>query len=305
MFKFKILPSVLLSTTLLFSVLISLLIKQETAKAGGCHWADITCNPHLKPITKPLSENAWGEAGGSAYPAAANIMIARHNNSTVRKMDRFQTGNLRPHFGNLVDQVRVIYQARMMDQWGSGQYSIDAGTAGQTYCDRIYIRDSYKPNDFQQLELLAHELVHARQCQQLGGMGKFGFHYFREFKRAGLNYRNNKLEREAYDFAGRIAGSFSPVCRFGGVVGGVTNCQLTALPAIVQGVRYWLDTDPRWPGVYYWTDNKGVCSHGGSEAGGGGNHCIIVNYQGKLQASVKYWLDTDPRWPGVYYEDFR
>lgn len=95
----------------------------------------------------------------------------------------------------------------------------------------------------------------------------------------------------------RLAG-----CRLGGTAAGA-NCLLTALPQIKQGVNYWLDTDPRWPGVYYSTDNLGVCAHGGSPAGGGGRNCIIVNYQGKLQSGVNYWLDTDPRWPGVYYRD--
>jgi hypothetical protein len=93
-------------------------------------------------------------------------------------------------------------------------------------------------------------------------------------------------------------------CRFGGAISNATNCQLTALPVLQPGVRYWLDTDPRWPGVYYWTDNKGVCAYDGVAAGGGGNHCMIVKYApDQIRAGVRYWLDTDPRWPGVYYND--
>jgi hypothetical protein len=111
----------------------------------------------------------------------------------------------------LVDQVVVIYNARMMNQWSALGKSIPLGGVeadGQTYCNRIYIRGSYRPNDLQQVELLAHELVHSRQCRDLGGEAKFGFHYFREYKRAGLNYANNKLEREADSFANQIASSF-------------------------------------------------------------------------------------------------
>ena len=49
-------------------------------------------------------------------------------------------------------------------------------------------------------------MTHSKQCEELGGEGKFGFHYFREFKRAGQNYENNKLEREAYSFEEQFAG---------------------------------------------------------------------------------------------------
>jgi hypothetical protein len=161
------------------------------------------------PGSKDFAENAWGEAGAVAYPAAASIMRGRHGSS--QGLDSFQKRNLKPHFGDLVDQVVVIYNASMMDRWSALGKSINLSgvdTAAQTYCDRIYVRDPYKPNDLQQLELLAHELVHSRQCQSLGGAGKFGFHYFREFKRAGLGYDGNKLEKEADSFSKQIASSF-------------------------------------------------------------------------------------------------
>jgi hypothetical protein len=162
------------------------------------------------PGSKDFAENAWGEAGAVAYPAAASIMRGRHGSS--QGLDSFQKRNLKPHFGDLVGQVVVIYNASMMDRWSALGKSINLSgvdTAAQTYCDRIYVRDPYKPNDLQQLELLAHELVHSRQCQSLGGAGKFGFHYFREFKRAGLGYDGNKLEKEADSFSKQIASSFS------------------------------------------------------------------------------------------------
>jgi len=49
--------------------------------------------------------------------------------------------------------------------------------------------------------------MHSKQCEQLGGEEKFGFQYFKEYKRAGLNYENNKLEREASSFENRFAQS--------------------------------------------------------------------------------------------------
>lgn len=49
--------------------------------------------------------------------------------------------------------------------------------------------------------------LHSKQCEELGGAGKFGYHYFKEFKKANQSYRNNRLEREAYDFQYRFASS--------------------------------------------------------------------------------------------------
>jgi hypothetical protein len=80
-------------------------------------------------------------------------------------------------------------------------------SAAQTYCNRIYVKDSYQSGNRDQLLLLAHELRHAQQCTELGGEGKFGFHYFREYKRAGHNYENNSLEKSAEERASTIARS--------------------------------------------------------------------------------------------------
>ena len=178
--------------------------------SAKCNRFDITCNPHIKPLTKPLVEQAWGEAGAVAYPAAADVMRGRNGGS--QGLDVSQKQHLRPHFGDLVDRVVIVYGARMMDQWSAGGKEINLSgvdTAAQTYCNRIYVRDSYKSNDSQQLVTLSHEMTHSKQCEELGGEGKFGFHYFREFKRAGQNYENNKLEQEAYSFANQFASLLS------------------------------------------------------------------------------------------------
>jgi hypothetical protein len=127
----------------------------------------------------------------------------RANNGSSRGLDETQKQYLRSYFGNLLDRIAVIYNANLVDEWSAGGHKIrvsEVESAAQTYCNRIYVDDPYKPNDIGQLKLLAHELTHSKQCEQLGGAGKFGFHYFREYKRAGQNYENNKLEREAYAF---------------------------------------------------------------------------------------------------------
>jgi hypothetical protein len=166
----------------------------------GCGSWDITCNPNVKGTTKPIVEDLWGEAGQAAYKTASEIMY--RTNGSSRSLDDEQKKWLRPLHGSPVDRVSVIYNSRMMERWGIPGTGKDIvlrkpESEGQTYCNRIYIRDGYKPGDINQIYLLAHELEHSAQCERLGGMGKFGWHYFREYKRAGLNYENNKLEKEA------------------------------------------------------------------------------------------------------------
>lgn len=158
------------------------------------------------PGSKEIAEQLWGEAGAIAYQAAAQIM--RERNGGGQGLDETQKNFLRQQFSGLVDHVSVAYNSKMMDQWEALGICIhDAGTSGQTYGDRIYLRDPYSPDDSNQLILLADELRHSQQCRELGGLGKFGFHYFREFKRAGQNYENNSMEveaREAENLARRL-----------------------------------------------------------------------------------------------------
>jgi hypothetical protein len=70
---------------------------------------------------------------------------------------------------------------------------------------------------------------------------------------------------------------------------------------IKEGVKYWLDLTPEWPGVYYYSDIKDKCLYGGlSEGGADGHNCTLTRLP-NLTAGVKYWLDLNPQWPGVYY----
>lgn len=154
------------------------------------------------PGSAEVAEQAWGEAGSAAYQAAARIM--RERNGSGQKLDETQKRFLRSRFGGLVDQVSVRYGARMMSEWCALGKCVNLGgvdSAAQTYCDRIYVGDSYKPNDADQLVLLAHEMRHSQQCRERGGEGKFGFHYFREYKKAGQNYASNSMEKDAENTA--------------------------------------------------------------------------------------------------------
>jgi hypothetical protein len=84
------------------------------------------------------------------------------------------------------------------------------------------------------------------------------------------------------------------------------NCAVRAIAAgqLRKLVKYWVDADPRWPGVYY----KQVlrrCPYGGAVSGGG--NCQLLAFPADLlETGIDYWVEKDPRWPGVYYRpDFR
>ncbi|WP_201320536.1 DUF4157 domain-containing protein [Pseudanabaena sp. lw0831] len=153
-----------------------------------------------------LADEAWGQAGSIAYQAAARTM--RSKNGEGVPLENVQKRYLRRYFLNYIDRVQIIYNAQMMDRWILGNVAVHFGqveTIAQTYCDRIYLRDDYKSEDAKQLSVLAHEMVHVRQCFQNGGLDQFGYQYFVEYKRAKQKYENNLMEREAYDIQSRFA----------------------------------------------------------------------------------------------------
>jgi len=52
----------------------------------------------------------------------------------------------------------------MPNWWIYAGFKVDIGqehSIAQTYCKRIYVNDPYKPGDYGQITLLAHELIHS------------------------------------------------------------------------------------------------------------------------------------------------
>jgi hypothetical protein len=146
-----------------------------------------------------LVDEAWGQAGSIAYQAAAKTM--RSKNGAGLPLDNIQKRYLRRYFIDYLDRVTVVYNAQMMDRWKFGNVAVHFGNVeaiAQTYCDRIYLRDPQNSEDLRQLGIIAHEMVHVRQCVQNGGLDQFGYQYFVEYKRAKQKYENNLMEREAY-----------------------------------------------------------------------------------------------------------
>ena len=154
--------------------------------------------PELQEIVTPTPELAWSEAGATVLPLAAQIMLMR--NPIGAGLEATQKGYLRPFFGDLVDRVTIVYQAKLLDRWSQGGKETHIGgvdSSAQTYCDRIYIRASSQPHDTDRLILLAHELAHAQQCDRAGGISQFGERYFKGYYDGGQTYQNNPLEKSA------------------------------------------------------------------------------------------------------------
>jgi hypothetical protein len=152
----------------------------------------------LKEIANSSPERVWRETGATVMPVAAQIMAVR--NVAGVPLDKAQKGYLRPLFGNLVDRVTIVYQAKLLDRWSQGGKETHIGkvnSSAQTYGDRIYLRTAHQPRKIDQLILIAHELTHSQQCQQAGGIGKFGARYFEGYYQGGETYEDNPLEKSA------------------------------------------------------------------------------------------------------------
>jgi hypothetical protein len=170
--------------------------------------------PALPVITPQSSARAWGETGATVLPFAAQIMALR--NPQGIPLDAAQKVYLRPLFGDLVDRVTVVYQAQLLDRWsqdGKETHIGEVNSAAQTYCDRIYIRAAHQQRKTEGLILLAHEMTHSQQCQQAGGIDKFGRRYFQGYFQGGQTYENNPLEKSAWavekKFARQLCNSVS------------------------------------------------------------------------------------------------
>lgn len=155
-------------------------------------------------VPKKYSEAAWGKVGAGGYQAAAQWMIA--HNGKGQPLDEIQKHYLRPHFGDLVDRVDVIYNATLLDEWVAASFRLNFGRSNaQVYGNKIYVKSDYKRGSVKQLILLAHELVHVQQYERLGSLNEFGYEYFKEYERAGQSYRHNIMEREAFEFEAEFA----------------------------------------------------------------------------------------------------
>jgi hypothetical protein len=159
------------------------------------------------PVRKPLSkEEIWGETGATVLPLAANIMHLR--NPQNQGLTPEQKKYLQPFFGDLVDRVKISYNAQLMDRWSTLDQEIHIGeidSLAQTYGLDIYVRSPYELRNRKQLILLSHELVHVQQYLRFGNISKFGYEYFSAYYKAGKKYALNPLEIEAKSMEKKFA----------------------------------------------------------------------------------------------------
>lgn len=166
------------------------------------------------------SQTMAGRLGARAYPVAAKLIKLRNLRS--KRLDTFQKRYLRPHFGALVDQVRVSYGSRLLNK------TLRSQETARTFGKRIYLAAPYAKGDLNQLVEIAHEMVHVRQFVACGGCTRtFGARYMRERQRVGKRPRQNRYEREADAFRGYfiawLNGQGRPATPRGGLSLGVTK----------------------------------------------------------------------------------
>lgn len=161
------------------------------------------------------AEEQWGTAGRIAFPIAAQTMHARSPNG--EDLEFWLKVRLAHDYGNLVHKVQIHYGVTPLDEWAyqntkwvAETFKIPIGnlnTEAQTYGYDIYVRSRRCDLSTDALvALLAHELMHSVQFERWGGSySNFGYHYFKEFKRANLVYKNNLLETEAFQAQSRVA----------------------------------------------------------------------------------------------------
>lgn len=159
----------------------------------------------IDPETADLE--LWGQAGRHAYPTAAAMMISRSPKGIELSDDLKEV--LRKYYGTTVDRVKIHWGVEPLDKWAAARFHIElesVDTTAQTFGYNIYIQQRQPDRISDEIiDTLAHELVHVDQYERFGStLSNFGYHYFKEFKRGGQKYENNRLEIEADDRAGHI-----------------------------------------------------------------------------------------------------
>ncbi|NJM13131.1 MAG: DUF4157 domain-containing protein [Synechococcaceae cyanobacterium SM1_2_3] len=131
------------------------------------------------PAMKEAGENI-SSFDPTPYAAVLNqsgVMFSK--NPSFMPLTTYQKNELRPYFGHLVDEVRIHYGSTMLNQIveggcqsstlcqnGAVQGAVQAGA--MTICDDIYIPGPYyDETNPDQLVLLAHEMVHSKQCDHI------------------------------------------------------------------------------------------------------------------------------------------
>jgi hypothetical protein len=152
------------------------------------------------------SENA-GEWGYKAFPLLADEIYQKNITRRGKKIEPltpYQMKWLGPwlkKWGLNPADLQIIYDAALLNNYkifGKWPITIMDEYEGQTFGNMIYIRQPYREKDGNLLVLLSHEAYHAKQYKEIGSTAEFGRQYVTASLDAFFSYRNNRMEKEAY-----------------------------------------------------------------------------------------------------------
>jgi hypothetical protein len=148
-----------------------------------------------------------GEWGYKTFPLLADEIYQKNIVRRGKKIDAltpYQIKWLGPwlkKWGVNPADIQIVYDSallndyKLFDKW---PITIMDEYEGQTFGNMIYIRQPYKDKDGSLLVLLSHEAFHAKQYKDIGSIAEFGRQYVTAYLAAFLSYRNNRMEKEAY-----------------------------------------------------------------------------------------------------------
>ncbi len=150
-------------------------VLKELERAGGCEGGRL-----VYFLAKPLVEVAnLGRKHITLWPDTKKIM-----RRFFPKLD--------------LDQVSFQNNCELPGNW----FTPAKNVAAMTFGNRIFFKGKDIQKSWAKLELLMHELVHVDQVRRYGGEWNFACAYGKGFLAAG-NYRDNKLEKEAFDLVAK------------------------------------------------------------------------------------------------------
>src|SRR5688572_31347643 len=100
----------------------------------------------VKATFSEAGETAFANAGAAAYVAAEAGIREDNDNRASVALDDERKALLRPDFGDVVDDVRIVYNAELVELVILGQ-RIGTNPAAQTFGDRLYFEGAYVAND--------------------------------------------------------------------------------------------------------------------------------------------------------------
>jgi hypothetical protein len=156
---------------------------------------------------RSLNSADAGDWGYKTFPLLADEIYQKNIVRRDKKIDAltpYQIKWLGPWFkkwGMNPADIQIVYDAALLNNYkifGKWPITIMDEYEGQTFGNIIYIRQPYQDKDGNLLVLLSHEAYHVKQYQDIGSTAEFGRQYVTAYLEAFLSYRNNRMEKEAY-----------------------------------------------------------------------------------------------------------